>query len=318
MAMPVVWMYSGQGAQFPHMAAELFAEDDVFRETLTACDRIVTPLIGASLLDLIYDPAKTKSDPLERTLFTHPANVAVAYSLTETLLARGLEPDMLLGYSLGEYVATLVAGGMNLADGLHQIVQQARLLEAKTEPAGMMAILAAPDVVQDYPHLFEECWLAGTNFADHFVVTATKPALEELSAELEAEGITTQILPISHGFHSAMMDPIESDCRQLMAAVGRLRWPLVSCCTMDQLTVPDADHYWSVVRYSIRFYETLQRLDAQGPFLYVDVGPSGTLATFAKYALPKTSASKVVGCLNMFGKDVRSLDRAVATIRENT
>ncbi len=304
----IVFMYSGQGAQYFQMGRQLFDEDAAFRRALEDCDAILRPLIDASLLDLLYGPEARKTDPFDRTLHTHPAIVAFSYAMTQSLLDRGVKPDLLLGYSLGEYIAAIVSGAVSLEDGLTRVAGQAKLLEARTPKAGMMAILDEPEIMSRHPNLFESAWLAGHNFPGHIVVTSFQDQLRRIDEGLRPHQVACQILPISHGFHSPLVDPIAEDCRALFDRFEPPRIPVVSCRETTTLAGFSGDHLWRVLRQPILFLETIKKLDAGGPRVYIDAGPAGTLSTFAKYAIGRDSQSTCLGCVNQFGRDRKTMD----------
>jgi len=309
MRKPIVFMYSGQGAQYFQMGRELFDQEPVFRQAMERCDSILAPRLGGSLIDVLYGPQAKKMEPFERTLHTHPAIVAFSYCLTKTLQSRGIQPDYLLGYSLGEYVASIVSGAQPLEQGLERILAQAELLEAKTPKAGMMAILEEPEIMRRFPDLFEGCWLAGHNFQGHIVVTGYRDRLELVDQTLRQRQITCQILPISHGFHSPLVDPIAADCLSLFTDFTTPRLPVISCRETTEIQDFSGEHLWRVLRQPIRFLETLRRLEAGYEYAYIDVGPAGTLSTFAKYALGRGSRSQCLAAVNQFGRDLKTLDQ---------
>ncbi len=105
-----VFLMSGQGSQYYHMGIDLHAAEPVFRRSMEALDAVVGEAAGFSLLAVLYGGNVKRTTPFDRTLHTHPALFMLQYSLAQTLLARGIEPDYLLGTSLGEYVAAALAG----------------------------------------------------------------------------------------------------------------------------------------------------------------------------------------------------------------
>jgi len=313
MSLPIIFMYSGQGAQHYQMGKEIYENETVFREAMDACDGIVSPLIGTSLCKIIYGD-KRKSEPFVRTLHTHPANVAVGYSLTRLLESKGIRPDYLLGYSLGEYTAAVISGAIGLREGLTFTVNQARLLETRTPAAGMIAVVADPSLMQQRPDLFRSCTLAGHNFASHFVATGESNQLRHIERTLVDEGTTALVLPISHGFHSAMVDPIRGECLRLEIDFVAPTIPVISCMTKGRIGAYSSDHLWQVIRNPIRFYETIQALEKSGPYCYLDAGPAGTMNTFTKYILGRGARSQTLLSMNPFGRDLSSIETLVKTL----
>ena len=310
MKRPVVFMYSGQGAQYYQMGRELYHQDPVFKQWIDRCGEIVAPMIGVSLTDIIYGTQARKADLFDRTLYTHPANVIFGVALTRCLESHGVRPDLILGYSLGEYTASIITGARDLEAGLAKIVGQANLLEKRCVKAGMMAILDHPNIMDRRADLFQGCWLAAHNFETHFVITGPTERIAHIDRVLKNERAVCQVLPTSHGFHSPLVDPIGEEFRRLMDGFAPIQIPVISPVVQGPLTAFSGDHCWRVLREPVPFLETVRAMERKGPHLYVDVGPAGTMSTFVKYNLQPGSRSKALPVLSPFGKDLAGLNLA--------
>ncbi|WP_406725043.1 acyltransferase domain-containing protein [Streptomyces sp. GD-15H] len=128
--LPVVFMFSGQGSQYYGMGRELYAENEVFRAALERHDAVVAEELGESVLARLFDPNHRRNDPFTDTRLTHPAIVMIELALAETLRSAGVEPDYLLGSSLGEYAAAAVSGSIAPDTCLRLLVRQADGLRA--------------------------------------------------------------------------------------------------------------------------------------------------------------------------------------------
>lgn len=306
MRRPIVFMYSGQGAQYHQMGKELYDNNAIFRENLDRCARSIDPLTGSSLVSEIY--GQKKSVPFDRTRFTHPGNVALAYSLTQVLYSEGIRPDYLLGYSLGEYISAVVAGSIPLETALENVTRHALILEEKTRPGGMLAILDSPSLMQRKPGLFVNSTLACHNFDNHFVVTGYPEELKRIEKALFAEEISTQILPITHGFHSPIIEPARQSLLDVMEGLfGPATIPSYSTVSTGRVASYNPEHMWDVIRRPVRFLDTIKRVEADLQPIYVDVGPAGTLATFTKYALGPEAGRRTFLSINQFGRDLKSM-----------
>jgi bacillaene synthase trans-acting acyltransferase len=178
----------------------------------------------------------------------------------------------------------------------------------------MIAVMADPSVHQ-------QAWLRGCsevgaiNFDRHFVVSAPAGELDVIEAGLRERGIVFQRLPVHYAFHSrwidCMREPVASALASLRTSPGHI--PLVCCERGGTISEWPVDHAWRVVRNPIRFRNTLLDLDRRGTHRYIDVGPAGTMATFAKYALPSTTASTTHAVLTPYGQDVRHLNALLAS-----
>ncbi len=309
-------MFSGQGSQYFHMGRALYEDNNTFHCWMVRLDEIAQRLTGVSVIETLYSDAHGKGDPFDRTLLTHPAIFMVEYSLAQSLMQAGVWPDMVLGVSLGSFAAAAVAGFIDVEDALTAVIRQAMALEEWSEPGGMIAVLADPEMfAEDFRTGRSE--LAAVNFSSHFVVTARRTALTDIEAALTKRNVGYQRLPVSLPFHSRWIDkakaPFESFMRSIQRKQGR--WPLVCCDQTAILSGLSDDYFWNVVRHPIRFRETTARLEQQGACRYIDVGPAGTLATFLKYGLPATTRSIVNSILTPFGADQKNLAAVSASIR---
>jgi len=317
MTLPVVFMFSGQSSQYHQMGRELYDRNPRFRMWMDHCDEIVRPLLGISLCGMIYQ-AGDKSRPFDRLLHTNPALVSIEYSLSKVLIEAGARPDMLLGYSLGEVGAAIVGGALDLEDGLRFVVDYARLLEAESPPATMIAVVNAPDFEVRYAGAMEGCEVTARNFEEHIVVTGPEEPMRVLRGILQRDGVLHQPLAVNFGFHTAMLEPLRERMLALTQGIEfrPLRIPMVSCldgstfnADHDPLRWPG--HLWSMSRNPIAFDVAIRRLLRTGDFLFLDVGPSGTLSTFVKYLLPPRSGSSHGDVINPFGKDLQTFENAL-------
>ncbi|NJM17012.1 MAG: acyltransferase domain-containing protein, partial [Bacteroidales bacterium] len=111
-----------------------------FRYWMDHCSKIASPLIQTSLIEVLYS-GPGKSEPFDRLLYTNPALLCVEYSLANVLKEMGIQPDFLMGYSLGEIIAAVVSGAISLEDGIEFVVDMATIVEQKDQQADMLAIM---------------------------------------------------------------------------------------------------------------------------------------------------------------------------------
>lgn len=310
MSLKTVFMFSGQGSHYHQMGRELFEQDAAFRECMLRLNLLAQELTGESVVDAIY--SRSKEDVFDRTLFTHPAIFMIEYSLAQCLIRRGLQPHMTLGSSLGSFAAATIAEFIDVESAMAAVIQQAAAFEACCEQGGMIAALASPQLFEER-FLNGRSELAGVNFATHFAVSAKQAHLADIEAGLRQRNVTHQRLAVSFAFHSQWIDDARPPFESFMQATfgsqagahGRL--PLACCEQAAVLTSLPADFFWRVVREPIRFRDTIAQLERTGPYRYVDVGPSGTMATFAKYGLPAHSRSTTHSTLTPYGLDLKQL-----------
>jgi acyl transferase domain-containing protein len=277
------------------------------------CDRIVRPWIHTSLTEAIYGGSRSGS--FDDTRLTHPAICAIQWAMARTLQARGHAPELLLGYSLGEIVAHIVAETVSIEAGLELLHRHASLMESATPEGGMLAILENPDALQPVLRDIPEVWIAAHNFENHCAVSGTPPALDQLQRRLASKQTTTQRLPVRRAFHSPLMNPAESGFRNFLQNV-RSRTPafrIISATTGG--TSQGLDGLWSATREPVNFLRAIRQLenDHRDGFIYLDMGPSGTLGTFIKYLgiKPGSANYPTITPWGGAGKNIQAYENAV-------
>lgn len=313
-AAKTIFMFSGQGSQYHQMGKPLFEGDDIFRRHMLRLDALAQKLSGKRVLEAIH--TGSKADAFDRTLLTHPAIFMTEYALALRLVEAGIEPDATLGTSLGSFAAAAIAGCMDEEAAMAAVIEQAKCFEDSCERGGIIAILAEPSLYEDEPFLHTRSEMAGVNFDKHFAVAGSQPDMDTIEAELKRRDIIHQRLAVSFAFHSRWIDNAQAQFRAFMRTVPlkAATQPVVCCDRAAALEpiLPD-EFFWHVVRRPIRFRDTIAQLERQGTYRYIDVGPSGTLATFVKYVLPEVSASTTHAVLTPYGQDRRNLDALLAT-----
>ncbi|AUX43596.1 uncharacterized protein SOCE26_050460 [Sorangium cellulosum] len=303
----IVFLYTGQGSQYFGMGAGLYEDDPTFRAVIDRCSTLAAPHIGGSLADILYRAPKPFA-AFDRLLHTNPALFAVGCALTRALEVHGVRPDAVLGYGVGEYAAAVAAGALSLDDGLALSIEQARLLDERARSGAMLAVFDSPEIIARHPSVFSGCELAGVSFQRHFVISGPAPQIAEATRSLKALGIVTFPLPIHHALHSSLMDDIEIPFRRFAGRLA-LRPPRVaifSPAAGSFLPEVTTDTLWRACRAPAAFSSAIDALEAHRVRRYVDVGPSGTLASFIKHKLG--DGSRTVTLLTRFGADPRSVE----------
>lgn len=304
-------MYSGQGTQLFHMGRELFEKNPVFKKWMNTLDSLACDMGGESILRYLYDDRKRKVDLFESTRLSHPAIFMVEYSLTQVLLQTGIEPEYVLGTSMGEFVSATLAGIMSLEETFEAVIRQAEILERHCEKGGMISILHDPALYAEDPLLSRYCELAGVNFEKHFVVAGGKNNLILAEEHLRKKKIVHQVLPVSVGFHSTSIDPAEQLYIDYLArkSFAAPSLPVISCSNLGILTGANPSYFWEIIRKPILFQKVVTALDEIDDFLYIDLGPTDTLSNFIKHNLSSSSGSETLSVLSPFRNDSDGLQK---------
>ncbi|HEY8238496.1 MAG TPA: beta-ketoacyl synthase N-terminal-like domain-containing protein, partial [Candidatus Limnocylindrales bacterium] len=294
----VAFMFPGQGAQHPGMGAGLYQSEPVFKAALDECARILAPILGRDLLEVIYpeaDKVDAAAEELGDAALAQPATFAIQYALARLWMSWGVQPSAMVGHSLGEFAAACLGGVFSLQDALRLVAERGRLMQAQLG-GGMLAIMLEPEAV--IPLLDAATSLAAINAPAQCVASGPEASISRLEEQLVAADVEVQRLPIALAAHSPMMDPIVAQFRELVrgTARGPLTVPIVSTVTgtwaaEDQLADPD---YWAThLQQTVRFVDAANRLLDQPDMILLEVGPGQTLASLVRQ-YPEAMPDRVV------------------------
>jgi len=306
----IVFCFSGQGSQYRHMGRELYEAEPVFRDRLDDLDRLAAEAVGESVVGRMFDPARRKTDSFDDVAITNPAILMVELGLLALLRSRNIHPDAVLGASLGEYAAAVAAGILPAETAMRLVGALAGAVSTDL-PGGMLAILESADLHARDPVLRARTEIAGINGPRHFVVSGTDEALSAAEAALTEREVLHQRVAVRHAFHSSFMDPMRPRYLEQFAGVAmdRPRLPVYSCATKGRVETVDAGHFWKAVRQPIDVSATMQSVEAEGPHLYLDLGPSGVLYNHMRSNFAPGSGSQSLPVLSPFADGRKLLGR---------
>ena len=282
----IVFMFPGQGSQYAGMGRALYETEPAFGAALDECAQILRDELGFDLRERLF---ADDADALRATGLTQPAIFAMEYALARLWISYGMTPVAMIGHSVGEFVAAVIAGVMSIADGARLVARRGRLMQAL--PAGSMLSVRL-DAKQLAERLPATLSLAAENAPNACVVSGETPLIQAFQAELEQAGIACRLLHTSHAFHSSMMDPALESFRQELSgmALSAPRIPIASTLTGAMLSDHEAtsvDYWTRHLRGTVRFSTALQNLLAESqhalsPRAFLEVGPRTTLSLLAR------------------------------------
>ena len=283
----VALLFSGQGSQYAGMAQGLAEVSPRVYEALREASEVLGELLDRPLHDLLAD-----DDALRDTAVTQPVLLALEVGLARQWLDWGVQPVALLGHSLGELAAAVVAEVFSLSDGLWLAARRGALMAA-CEPGGMAAVRASEAQLAPLLAEADGVEVAATNHAGETVVAGPSAAVDAFVASLSALGepLEAKRLAVSHAFHSAMIEPMLDPWTEAVASVPRSepQRRMISLLTgrEEQVAYTQASFWRRHAREAVRAHDALRALGELGVDLVLDVGPHPTLVGMAGHVLPQ-------------------------------
>jgi acyl transferase domain-containing protein len=283
----VVFMFPGQGAQYVNMGVNFYQDEPVFRELIDRCAEILQPLIGVDLRSIIYptaEDAETAAISLTQTCFTQPALFVVEYALAKLWQSWGVQPQAMIGHSIGEFVSACLAAVFSLEDALLLVATRGRLMWDLPRGSMLSVRLPATEIID---RLSPDLAIAAINSPSLCVVSGPTEQIATMQAQLESEEVVCKLLHTSHAFHSGMMEAIVAPFAQVVNQVqlSPPQIPFVSTVTGDWITdtqAIDPDYWATHLRQTVQFAPGIETIWQQPSRVLLEVGPRTTTATLAR------------------------------------
>ena len=292
---PVAFLFTGFGDRHAESTKRLYDEEPVFRAAVDEC----VDLVGDDLRGVLFTPAAAgrPDDELRRMLAVaaqdehpldgpglgYPALFTIEYALVKLWESWGVTPEVMIGHSLGEYVAACVAGVFTLADAMMLVVERGRLVAACGSGAMIAVPLAEPAAAA---YADDDVALAAVNAHDTCLLSGTVESVERVAERLRADGVLFRRLSTRFAFHSPLMEQVVAPYAEIVRRV-RLARPakrFVSNVTGTWITdeqATDPDYWASHVRRPVRFADGVAALWQVEDVVMVEIGPGHALCTAA-------------------------------------
>jgi 8-amino-7-oxononanoate synthase len=265
------WLFSGQGTQYPGMHKTLYENSEAFRDAFDRVESALLPHLELRIREVMDD------DRVHRTQFAQPAIFALQYAQAHALIQAGAEPAWLLGHSIGEYAAAVIAEVFSLDDACRLIAARGRLMQSLPTGGGMLAVRAQ---ASDFSYATLD--VAAVNGADEIVLSGATAAIEHAAATLAAAGIEVHRLNVSHAFHSQLMEPmlVQFASTAAQCSYRQPSFPIFSALrgrVLGEDELMDAQYWTAHIRATVRFAVTVAEALQTEPTHLVEFGSKPSL-----------------------------------------
>lgn len=280
-AEPVVFAFTGQGAQRVGMALDLLDRERVFAEAFRQVDQLLAARRGRSLVEVIG------TDDVHHTAWTQPALFAVQWGLAALWRSWGIEPEAVVGHSVGEVAAACLAGVLTLEDAATLVEARGRCIGELPAGGAMVAVRAGPSEVEEL--LGPELSLAAVNAPDEVVLSGSEAAVDAVLAHFAAR--EPRKLTVSHAFHSHLMEPALGPFLEAIEGIAlsepQLPW-ITAAGEPAETQVTDPAWWARQIREPVRFREAVRLLQEDGLDLFLELGPAPILSGLGPRCAPET------------------------------
>ncbi|TDO19558.1 polyketide synthase [Pedobacter duraquae] len=285
----IAFLFPGQGAQHADMGKGLYANEPVFRAAIDEGAAILQRFLAQDIRSVLYDAEDP--DQINNTYYTQPAIFITEYALAKLWMSWGIMPEVLIGHSIGEFVAAHLAGIFSLEDVLKLIAARGRLI-SELPKGTMISVRAAAAELRELPDTIS---IAAINAPELCVLAGSIDDIAAYTSVLDQHGILYKPLHTSHAFHSLMMDNAIDPFREIIKTIqlNVPKKPIISTVTGQWLTDAEAldPEYWTMhMRATVNFQAAIEFAKQQQTYLMLEVGPGKGLATLAFQMHAKNSS----------------------------
>lgn len=310
----IAFMFPGQGSQFVGMSVELYNKGGVFKEELDRLMTLFQAHLAIDLCSILWGQDKTKN--INDTIYAQPLLFIIEYALGKQLIAWGVEPNIMIGHSIGEFAAFCLAGMISVEDAVILVSERASLMHAINK-GKMYSVHSEEEVIM--PLLPAGLSIAAINTKDLLVVSGNEDVMEKFLQIADENGITYGQLHTSAAFHSCLMEPVLADFYEVAKKVtfnpAKIR--IASTLNGEIINIGQsisAEYLMNQIRRPVRFKDATNTILKLEPHIFVEVGAGSTLKTFIKRIDHRTNAVNLLPAATSNMNSLHSLYLALGNI----
>jgi epothilone polyketide synthase D len=310
----VAFLFTGQGAQYAGMGRQLYESEPVVRRVLQECEAAARPVLGRSLLEVMYGADEAL---INETEYAQPALFALECATAAMWRAWGVEPTAVVGHSIGEYAAACVAGVFSLEQGMRLVVERGRRMQALPRIGAMVALNANEARIREaMERIGGVVAIAAVNGPASTVISGERDAVRAVVEQLAQQGVQGQELRVSHAFHSPLMAPMAADFETVARGVEYRTPRLMMAANVTGEVLRngqtlDASYWGRQITEPVRFADSVQALAAEGYGVWVEMGPQPTLSLLGEQAV---GAGSWIGTLQRGREDWQQVTKGLAAL----
>ena len=314
----LVFVFGGQGSQWWGMAHQLLRQEPVFRQTMEECDRILKLEGSWSLLEELQ--ADQSASRLHVTAIAQPAIFSIQVALAALWKSWGIEPDAVVGHSVGEVAAAHISGFLDLETAARVILHRGRCMDLAPQTGRMLAAgISEEEAIEVVALTGGRVCVAAVNSPRSVTLSGDGEVLAGIADALQQRSTFCRLLSVNYAFHSAQMEPVRKD---LLASLQNLTprsphipmWSTVTGEAVDGKLL-DAVYWWRNVRNPVRFSTAVTALVTGGHHVFLELSPHPVLVGSIAECLEHAGAKgTVTASLRRGEDDLRHMLAALGTL----
>jgi polyketide synthase 12/epothilone polyketide synthase D len=311
-----VFVFSGQGAQWPGMARDLFDKEPLFRAIIEQFDGLMRPRWGRSLIEVL----RRGDESVFQTDLGQPLFFALQVGVARMLEHWGIRPACVLGHSIGEVAAAHVCGALSAEAAAWLAVERSLAQELTRGSGGMAAVGISPEEAEHVLAAHRgHVHIAAVNSPTQLTLAGDVDRIDAVVKELAARGKFARVLALPYAYHTPCMDMVRErfmeSVKGLQAQAGSV--PYIS--TVTGTTVPgdclDVEYWWRNLRQPVQFLLAVRHALQSGHGLFVEIGPHPALVRYLKEIIGAAGAAgDAIGTLRRKEDGVHCLRETVAAL----